>query len=417
MVTTASMSLSTLCIAGSLIAGAASGACADQITDWNQTALRATEIAGVPPPVQARAMSIMHAAMFDAVNAIERKYTVYAIDVKASPGASPEAAAAAAGHSVLLKLYPQQKAITDAAFEKALSTTGGADSTAEGLRVGREAAEGILAQRQNDGAASVAAYEFRTGPGVYQATFPLNAKPVLPHWGALKTFVGIEEGRALLVGPPALDSAAYAKDIEEVRRLGGVEGLARTSAQTAIAIHWAGSEITPLNSVALAASKARGLSLVENARLFALLNMTMSDALVAAFEAKYRFNAWRPITAIRAGASADPASAAWEPLLVTPLHPEYPSAHSLGAGAAVRVLIDVFGGDTFAGSFVYPPLGVIRKWRSFSEIAREVEDARVWAGIHFRTAVEHGTRAGEQIANHALTTTMRRVAAPDQARK
>ena len=166
-----------------------------------------------------------------------------------------------------------------------------------------------------------------------------------------------------------------------------------------------------MNAVARAAAAAKGLSLVDTARLFALLNMTMADALIAGFEAKYHFNYWRPVTAIRnaglannAAISADPD---WEPLIVTPPHQEYPSAHCLGAGAAVAVLQEVFGGDKFSASYVYPPLGVVRRWESLSQIATEVENARIWGGIHFRTAVEHGTQVGRQVAEFALKTQMR----------
>jgi PAP2 superfamily len=175
--------------------------------------------------------------------------------------------------------------------------------------------------------------------------------------------------------------------------------------------HWAGSEVPPLNNVARAAAAAKRLDLIDTARLFALLNMSMADSLIAGFEAKYSFNYWRPMTAIRnaaiannAGVSADPN---WEPLLVTPPHQEYPSAHCLGAGAAVAVLQDVLGGDQLASGYVYPPLGIARRWQSFSQIDKEIGDSRVWGGIHFRTAVEHGSEIGRQIAEAALKTQMR----------
>jgi hypothetical protein len=150
---------------------------------------------------------------------------------------------------------------------------------------------------------------------------------------------------------------------------------------------------------------------VDNARFFALLNMSMADALIAGFEAKYQFNFWQPVTAIRNAGSANnqaiSADSGWEPLLVTPPNQEYPSAHCLGAGAAIAVLQDVFGGDKLSTSYVYPPLGVVRRWESFSEIATEIENARVWGGIHYRTAVEHGTQMGRQVAEFALKTKMR----------
>jgi hypothetical protein len=400
-----------LCLGGSMILLASFGARADAVTDWNQTAIRATEIAGAPVPVQTRVMSIVHAAIFDAVNAVERKYAAYAIEVRAAQGSSAEAAAAAAAHGILERLYPPQKAITEAALASSMTRIPDGPAKDSGLRLGQEVAEKLFAMRKDDGASAEVPYSFGTGPGVYQPTPPMNANPILPQWRNVKPFTIMSAKQFAFSGPPAATGAAFAKDFDEVKRLGSLASAERTNEQTAIAIHWAGSEVPPFNAVARAAASAKALSLVDNARLFALLNMTMADALIAGFEAKYHFNYWRPVTAIRnaglannAAISADPG---WEPLLVTPPHPEYPSAHCLGAGAAVAVLQDIFGGDKLAASYIYPPLGVVRRWESFSQIAKEVEDARVWGGIHYRTAAEHGTHMGRQIAEFALKSKMR----------
>jgi hypothetical protein len=251
-------------------------------------------------------------------------------------------------------------------------------------------------------------YEFGKGPGIYQPTPPMNMKPILPHWGNVKPFVLTSAKQFPMAGPPAVDSAAFAKDFDEVRRLGSKNSTARTSEQTAIAIHWAGSEVPPLNAVARAVSAAKKLNLVDNARFFALLNMAMADALIAGFENKYRYNSWRPVTAIRnadlAKNAAITAEPGWESLIVTPPHPDYPSGHALGAGAAVAIMQAVFGGDRFSASYTYPPLGVVARWETFSQITKEIEDARVWGGIHFRTADEHGTQLGRQVAEFALKT-------------
>ena len=402
--------LSLLCLGVSIVLGTAPGARADAVTDWNQTAIRATEIARAPVPVQTRVMSIVHAAIFDAVNAIDRKYTAYAVDVRAAPGASSEAAAAAAAHGILERIYPPQKPITDAALASSLSPIPDGPAKAEGIRVGQEVAAKLFDLRKDDGSGAQQSYAFGSGAGVYQATPPMNANPMLPQWRTVKPFVITGVKQFAFAGPPVPNTAAFAKDFDEVKRLGSKASAERTSEQTAIAIHWAGSEVPPLNAVARVAAAAKGLNLVDTARLFALLNMTMADALIAGFEAKYAFNYWRPVTAIRnaglasnAAISADPA---WEPLLVTPPHQEYPSAHCLGAGAAVAVLQQIFEGDKLSTSYVYPPLGVARRWESFSQMAKEVEDARVWGGIHYRTAVEHGTQIGRQVAEFALKTHM-----------
>jgi hypothetical protein len=385
---------------------------ADTVTDWNQIAIRATEIAGEPVPVQARAMAIVHAAVFDAVNAIEHRYAVYAVDVRAEPGASADAAAAAAAHGILVRLYPVQKAISDAALTSSLAKLPDGPAKAAGLGLGQEVAERLFALRRGDGSAAEQPYAFKSGAGVYQPTPPMNAKPILPQWGKLKPFLLSSPRQFPFAGPPAPGSVAFAKDFEEVKRLGARGGTERTNEQTAIAIHWGGSEVPPLNAVARAVAAAKGLALVDDARLFALLNMAMADALIAGFEAKYAFNHWRPITAIRnAGLASNPgtsAEAGWEPLLVTPPHPEYPAAHCLSAGAAMAVIQQVLEGDKLSTSYVSPPLGVLRRWESFTQIEREVENARVWGGIHFRTAVEHGTRLGRQVAEYGIRTHMQR---------
>jgi hypothetical protein len=384
---------------------------ADAVTDWNAIAIRATEAAGAPVPVQTRAMSLVHAAIFDAVNAIERKYSPYAVDVRPTQGASAEAAAMAAAHGVLERMYPLQKPVHDAALAAALAKMPENADRANGVRLGQEVADKIMALRKDDGASAQAAYQFASGAGIYQATPPMNANPVLPHWRNVRPFVITGSKQFAWQGPPALGSAAFARDFNEVKRVGGRASTERTNEQTAVAIHWAGSEVPPFNAVARAAAAAKGLSLTDSARLFALMNMAMADSLVAGFEAKYAVNSWRPVTAIRnaglaanAGIAADPA---WEPLLVTPPHPEYPSAHSLGAGAAVAVLQHVFEGDRLATSYVYPPLGVALRWGSFSQIVKEVEDARVWGGIHYRYSVEHGTQVGRQVGDYVVRNAMR----------
>jgi hypothetical protein len=304
MIAKVARAVSAISLGAAFILAASISARAEMVIEWNQTALRATEIAAVPVPVQTRAMAMVHAAIFDAVNAIERKYAIYAIDVGAKPGASPEAAAAAAAHAMLERLYPLQKAITDAVLAGSLARIPDGPAKVEGLRLGGDIAEKLFTLRKDDGSSTQATYSFGTGAGVYQPTPPMNANPVLPQWRNVKPFIMANAKQFSIAGPPAVTSAAFAKDFEEIKRLGSRNSTERTNEQTAIAIHWAGSEVPPLNAVARAASAAKGLSLVDNARFFALLNMTMADALIVGFEAKYEFNFWRPVTAIRNAGSA-----------------------------------------------------------------------------------------------------------------
>jgi len=400
---TTSMATAAIVIAW---AASSSAARADVVTDWNQIALRATDAAGMGPPVQARVMAIVHAAIYDAVNAIDRRHAVYAVAATAPPDASIDGAAAAAAHGALARLLPPQQAAMDAALATSLAQVPEGRAKTDGIQVGREVAEKLAALRRSDGWDAKRDYAFATSAGAYQATAPMNAQPVLPHWRSVKPFILQSASQFEFAGPPQLTGAAFARDFNEVRALGGRTSVQRTNEQTAIAIHWAGSEIPPLNAIARAASTARGLNVAENARLFAYLNLAMADALIAVFDAKYKFDTWRPMTAIRHPAAMGNAQIqgdpAWEPLLVTPPHQEYPSAHCAAAGAAEVVLQQYFDTDKVSASYVYPPLGVLRRWDSFAKISKEVEDSRVWAGIHFRTSVEHGSQVGRKIGAYAV---------------
>ena len=210
-----------------IILGATFGARADVVTDWNQTAIHATEIAGAPVPVQTRVMAMVHAAIFDAVNAVDHKYAFYAIDLGPAPGASAEAAAAAAAHGILERLYPLQRAITDAALVSSLTGIPDGPAKSDGLRLGQEVAERVFALRKDDGSAAQQSYSFGTGAGVYQATPPMNANPVLPQWRNVKPFIITSAKQFAFAGPPAVTSAAFAKDFDEVKR-SWIEGEHRT---------------------------------------------------------------------------------------------------------------------------------------------------------------------------------------------
>ena len=316
----------------------------------------------------------------------------------------------AAAHGILVRLDPARQSTIDVALAASLAKIPDGSSKSDGIALGSEVAEKLFAMRSEDGASAKTSYAFAaTGPGVYQQTPPMNSPPVLPQWRYVKPFLIMSTTQFEMTGPPAPDSAAFARDLAEVKRLGGTASSERSGEETAIAIHWAGSEVPPFNAVARAAAAAHKLVPIESARLFALLNMAMADSLIVGFEAKYRFNSWRPITAIRnapAGNGSPVSESQWEPLLVTPPHQEYPCAHCLTAGAAVAVLEDVLGGDAIDASYVYPPLGVMRHWTSLAALRKEVGDARVWGGIHFRTAVEDGIATGGAVAKYGLKNRM-----------
>ena len=373
---------------------------ADAVTDWNVIALSAT---AVPPNsvVQSRTLAIVHAAIYDAVRAVERSGSAYAVNIEAPEGASVDAAVAAAAHGVLVRLAPMQRPVLDGALNAALAKIADDKRRSDGLGVGAKIAEQILALRSGDGSDASIVFTPKPGPGLYQLT-PQSGPAVLPQWGRLKPFVLRGVDGFEFKGPPGVTSAEFARDFDEIKMLGARDSTARTADQTAAAIFWVVQTAVPWHAAARAASAVKGLSLSENARLFAVLALATADSQIVAFHEKYSRPHWRPVTAIRAAAElgiptlkGDPG---WEPLLVTPAHPDYPSAHAMFSGAAEAVLRSVFGTDNVKVSVTYPaPLGVTRTYNAFSEITVEVDNARVWGGIHFRSSDRDGSDVGRKI--------------------
>jgi hypothetical protein len=391
-----------------LMIAAATAARADEVTDWNAIAVAAMPTAS--PPVMSRVLAAMHGAMHDAVNSVEPRFRPYRFAVPANAGASKEAAAAAAAHGVLVAMVPPQKAVFDTALAGSLGKIAESGAKQDGVGVGRAVAQAMNAWRAADGFDAKASDKPGTAPGQWQRTPPGMVPGVLPQLGAVTPFVLKSARQFSAPGRPPLASAQFARDVKEIRAVGARTSTARTAEQTAAAIFWSGNEVPVWNAAARAASQARGLGLHDNARLFALLHMAGTDASIAAFEIKYTSNDWRPITAIRTGGgradlAADPK---WESLLVTPFHPEYPSGHCIVSGAAAQVLRDFFSSDDVKLDFVYPPgLGTVRSFTSFTQMAKEVEDARVWGGIHFRSTDEHSTELGRKIGGYAVASALR----------
>ena len=401
--------VATLCLSGSI--GLAR---ADAVMDWNATAA-ALPIAA--PPVHARVMAAMHGAVHDAINAIEPHHETYRFQVEASPSASKDAAVASAAHGVLVALVPSQKAALDAALAKSLANISDERSKADGIVVGRTVAERMLAWRAKDNFDAKAEDRPGTGAGVWQRTPPGFAPGALPQMGGVTPFILKSVDQFAAKGRPALTSGEFARDLDEINRLGGRHSTERTADQTAVALFWSGNEIPQLNAVARTASQARKLSMHENARLFALTHTAAADALIVSFRIKYLENAWRPITAIRAGYGRVAPDPNWESLLITPPHPDYPSAHCIAAGAVAQVLRDLFGSDEVNFSYVFPPgLGMMRSYTSLAQIEKDMEDARVFAGIHFRSTDEHSTELGRKVGAFAVANHLRPAAASRASR-
>ncbi len=271
----------------------------------------------------------------------------------------------------------------------------------------------MLAMRRNDKMSEKASLTLKSGPGVFQ--LPANADPIGSHWGSVTPFVlkSIEDFR--LPGPPPLTSARYAEEFNEVKTVGAKNSTLRTAEQTAIALLWQPTSPITYNAMLREMPELKQKSIVEQARVFALLNMAASDAFIVGWRDKYLFLFWRPETAIRNadrdGNDATSADAIWEGLFSPfPAHPEYPSGHALFTGVMETVLRDFFGTDQMTLAVTNPDKKIERTFASFSEIAKSVEDARVWAGIYFRSADIDGTRMGRRVAEYVMKNCMKPMA-------
>lgn len=391
-----------------LAVGSVTAARADVIADWN--AYAAGQAAG-PAPTQfvlARAVTIMQIAMFDAVNGITPRYAPYIRSLPPAPaGASAEAAAAGAAHHVLLRLYPAQQAAIDAKL--AASVLGIAEpGRSLGMAFGIAVADALCDLRESDKFLDPAPLFTSTGePGDYEPT-SVGQQPINRNAGNWVPFAMVSASQFRPNGPPKLTSPAYARDIAEVAAVGALDSLTRTDEQAMIA-RWH-AELVPfqMNRVARDEMATDGRDLLEHARLMALLNIALGDAIVSVFEAKYVFRFWRPMTAIHRAADDGNARtepvADWAPYLTTPLHPEYPSGHAVMHGAASRVLTAYFGPrHGFDASSPFVP-GLVRWFDSFEAFVDDGANARVYGGIHFRTAVVEGARQGHRVGNWVVDT-------------
>jgi hypothetical protein len=383
---------------------------ADTVLDWNITALKTTAAAPFNPPLESRNLAIVHAAMFDAVNSIVGEFHLYIVEPSAPKGASPEAAAAAAAHFALLKLYPARQAMLDAAYAASLAPIPDGPARTDGIAVGEAVAAKILAMRATDGAeaAIISPYFPGSQPGGWIPTPPAFQTALDPGWGAVRPFFLREASQFRPAPPPALDSPQYKRDFNEIKEIGSATSSKRTQDQTNLARFWISTAPQNWNPAVRQAAIAHGLTLSQNARVFALLNLAGADAFIASWDAKFTYNQWRPVTAIRAAnTSANPdtiADSGWMPLLVTPPFPDYVAGHTTYAGAAEEVLEYVFGGHPGVvmklTSATAP--GVIETYTTFNGIAEGVVDARVWGGIHWRTSSSRGRQVGQQIGAFAV---------------
>ena len=381
---------------------------ADVVLDWNEVAVARLVAARQLPPDGARALAIMHVAMFDAINAIQPRYTAYAFSGKVPAGASAEAAGVSAARTVLLKLYPDQSAAIEKAYAASLGTIVDGTAKATGIVLGEQVGNECISMRANDGVSATVAFRPVTSAGVYVPT----VIPASVAWPNVKPFFMKEPAEFRPGPPPSLTSPEWAKDLNEIKQLGGAQKSARSGEQTDVGRFWALTGVPSWNPIVRSLASSGRLSLVENARLFALVNMAATDAFVSVFDAKYAYNFWRPITAIRNGDmhqnAAIEADAGWTPLIDTPMHPEYPCAHCISSTAVGTVLASVFRNRPISVTMTSPTApGVTRKWERLEDYMQEVNNARVWGGVHYRFSTRVGADMGRRIGELAITDYMR----------
>ena len=398
-----------------------SAATPDPVLEWIGVMNTTVLTAGTAPNVTSRVVALVSASVFDAVNGIDPRYRPLLVKPDAAHGASQRAAAIQAAYVMLLHVYPLQSgtlATQRNASLAALALTEKAQSIDAGVAWGQIVADAIWTSRLTDGFTpppppflGVLGIVGTPGAvGFWRPTPPANASGATPQIATMTPWVLTRPSQFRLPPPLALNSAQYAADLNEVKVMGTLSGSMRTPDQSELALFWALNTPLAWDRIAAQISAARGLTLAQNAHLFALLNVTLSDALIACWDSKYRYVSWRPITAIRAGLTPADADPLWEPwldsLTGTPAHPEYPSAHSSMSGAAAFLLAATFGENT-AFSVTSEIRPGTRSFSSFSDAIAEIVDARVFGGIHFRTSCLRANTLGSAVADYVSRHAMR----------
>ncbi|HEU0223972.1 MAG TPA: vanadium-dependent haloperoxidase [Steroidobacteraceae bacterium] len=375
---------------------------ADPVTEWNARSGEIILGAGISTPLANRLMAIAQTAVYEAVNRVTGRYPASGPALDPAPGASAEAAIGAASCAVFRKLASAQSDVIDRLCAEGLTPIPEGAAKTAGIALGEQAAEAVLAMRAGDVLHAVP-YRPATSPGVYVPT----TLPILPQWPLRKPWLLTSPAQFRPGPPPALESATWAHDYLEVRTLGAREGSTRSEEQTAIARFWEGTLPTVYHGVVRSVTRQPGRDVTRNARLFMAVTQAMDDALIAVFDAKYHYNFWRPITAIRNGDQdrndATPPDMAWLPLIDTPMHPEYPCAHCILAATVATVIAAEVGSDPMPTLTTTSDVvkGVSRSWATPEELIREVSLARIYDGVHYRNSTEVGAEMGRNIGGLA----------------
>jgi hypothetical protein len=387
---------------------------ADAITDWNEKAV-AFVTPRMPPPAAQRVMAIVQVAMFDAVNSIERRYRPYLVQLPAAPASSKEAAAAAAAAGVLLGLHPQAEQELKGMTAAYLAAIPDGDDKAEGIKLGQAVAARILEARANDGANAADAYRPKTKPGVYVPT-PITVGST---WPNVKPFAMTSASQFRPQPPIPLAGEQWTADYNEIKELGGKSSSKRSARQTEDARFWLITGPQSTDPIVRQLVAAKKMSLIDSARFMALADIALADAYIAVMDAKYHYDFWRPITAIRNGDMNDNPKTerdpTWQPIDNTPMHPEYPCAHCIGSAALAAVVEALFGTadvpEVAMTSSTAP--GVTHRWTNLRVYADEVANARIWAGFHYRFSAQVGQDMGRKIGVHVVKNLMQPASVAD----
>lgn len=383
-------------------------AASDDITHWNTLATAAAEAGATDPLTESRIFAVLHLAMHDAVNAVERRFEPFAWRAAPVRHASAAAAAAAAAEVVLAELLPAHAATFKAALDTRLSSVADVEARRAGVVVGRRAARAVLAARADDGASRAVVYTPRDTPGDYRPTPPDLTPAMFVQWGGITPFSLEAAAQFRPVPPPVPESSAARLEADEIRDVGG-EPSQRSAEQSEIARFWYENSTQGWNRIARAVVQGREMDLWDQARFYALVNVAMADGFIAGFEAKYHYRYWRPVTAIRASGRGD-----WLSYLPTPPVPDYPSTHTVLGAAAATTMARLLGTDLvpFSMTSGAPYPGITRTFWCLSEAAHENGASRMLAGIHFASAVRAGYQQGEQVGQWAVDHLLRPVGAP-----
>jgi hypothetical protein len=386
---------------------------ANPVVTWNATLLIIVRTPGAQPKTvhPTRSFAIMHAAIYDAVNAIDRTHQPYLVRLRGvSHSASQDAAASSAAHEVLVALYPTFQQTLDTQLKESLALIPDGSDKTEGITIGKKVADQILAARSNDGSnAPPVHFVFGTAPGDFQSTPPnFPAQPQFTSWSHVTPFALESASQFRLGPPPALTSDAYTDAFNEVKSLGIVKSTAATPDQALTGSFWNGAIQNYWNEITQTAARGHNLNTARSARLFALLNLSLADGVIAFYDTKYTYNFWRPVTAIR-GATSDGntgtlADPTWLPEVTnTTPDPSYPGAHAVISAAGASVLNSFFGKKDFdftVTSEVLP--NVTRSFTHFSAANAEATLSRIFAGVHFRTDLTSGQRMGREVADFVV---------------